>query len=177
MTKKPKKCPWKTTSGRDNFYKFAKVPVTISDFWPWQNKKCPWQTSLFFSEILSSQLKLPVFFFFSEEFIGHSFETRKFRFFEAMRYLQTGAGRLWPAPAPGTFKPAPAPSNRHRHRHRHLRWALTSTLSGIGTSTRHLKPAPAPAPLFNLFFVPALALLYGSYFSELAVGLNLGVFD
>ena len=63
MTKKPKKCPWKTTSGRDNFYKFAKVPVTISDFWPWQNKKCPWQTSLFFSEILSPQLKLPVFFF------------------------------------------------------------------------------------------------------------------
>ena len=60
--KSQKKCHWKTISGRKNLCKFAKVPVTIFEFCPWQNKKCQWQTSYFFSKILSHQLKLPVFF-------------------------------------------------------------------------------------------------------------------
>ena len=69
VTKNPKFCPWKLTSypwqkSQKNAREKRQVAVTISDFWPWQNKKCPWQTSLFFSEILSPQLKLPFFFFF-----------------------------------------------------------------------------------------------------------------
>ena len=59
-------------SGRDNFCKFAKVPVTISDFLPVTKQKVPVTNQLFFLRNFKSPVKVTGFFF-REKFIGHSF--------------------------------------------------------------------------------------------------------